>query len=569
MKQIDSEDELLRIVDRVVDDNKSFKEGQRFVISEDSKGYLKQVDNNENDFLEKECKVFFKGGDDQRVSQNDSYHSKEASRCEERNDNNGKVAVPEVLPHNNSLLNDAEELLDNQVQRVPIDVQAMKMVIAKNFVRCCGTYVSLYNEDYGFIEEHTIPQLHVAIRRCLTPEMNMKVGRHKLDDVVHRIMSCPELQISLDDFDKNTSLINFKDCVYNVKTQKKLPHSPDYLFTSYIDAELGYGSSGCRIYRANNNRRSVRYFDQFLEDCTEGDLLKKKSLQQLTGYIISNEWMAKKFFVLIGKPHTGKSVWLAIWKSLVGPKHTTAMSLKQLGETRFMTAELFKSKLNISAEMDESGSIKATDIIKTITGGDLLTAEKKGKDPFQFQGKTKLVAAGNYMPHLDKLDGTSAFTDRLMFLVFNNPIPEERRDKDLLMKLSLEKSYIVEWALEGLEELMHNKLIFTESEDALKFKRRYISELNNVTEFIQDRCKIEPSNYESKVHRRSLFQADAQYCNDNGYSALSKTEFFVEIEKLDVMSVKLRINGSSPLMGYRGLRFLREEELKAKRDSDF
>ena len=234
-----------------------------------------------------------------------------------------------------------------------------------------------------------------------------------------------------------------------------------------------------------------------------------------------------------------------------------------------MTAELFKSKLNISAEMDESGSIKATDIIKTITGGDLLTAEKKGKDHFQFQGKTKLVAAGNYMPHLDKLDGTSAFTDRLMFLVFNNPIPEERRDKDLLMKLSLEKSYIVEWALEGLEELMHNKLIFTESEDALKFKRRYISELNNVTEFIQDRCKIEPSNYESKVHRRSLFQAYAQYCNDNGYSALSKTEFFVEIEKLDVMSVKLRINGSSPLMGYRGLRFLREEELKAKRDSDF
>lgn len=100
-----------------------------------------------------------------------------------------------------------------------------------------------------------------------------------------------------------------------------------------------------------------------------------------------------------------------------------------------MTAELFKSKLNISAEMDENGSIKATDVIKTLTGSDLLTAEKKGKDPFQFYGKTKLVAAGNYMPLLNKLDGTSAFTDRILFLMFNNTIPEEKRDKSLMDKL--------------------------------------------------------------------------------------------------------------------------------------
>ncbi|NQX71772.1 hypothetical protein HQN90_37500 [Paenibacillus alba] len=49
--------------------------------------------------------------------------------------------------------------------------------------------------------------------------------------------------------------------------------------------------------------------------------------------------------------------------------------------------------MNISAEMDENGTIKGSDIIKTITGGDLITAEKKEKDAFQFYGKTKLSAA--------------------------------------------------------------------------------------------------------------------------------------------------------------------------------
>lgn len=79
--------------------------------------------------------------------------------------------------------------------------------------------------------------------------------------------------------------------------------------------------------------------------------------------------------------------------------------------------------------------------------------------------------------------GTSAFTDRILFLMFNNTISEERRDKTLMDKLINEKTYIVEWALDGLCELIKNNLIFIESEEALAFKLRYINELNNVSEF--------------------------------------------------------------------------------------
>ncbi len=281
------------------------------------------------------------------------------------------------------------------------------------------------------------------------------------------------------------------------------------------------------------------------------------------GYIISNEWRAKKFFVLIGLPHTGKSVWLSLIRSLIGPKHTTAMSLKQLGENRFMSAELFKSKVNISSEMDENGAIKGTDIIKSLTGGDLITGEKKGKDPFHFYGKTKLVACGNHMPLLSKLDGTTAFTDRIHFLVFSNTIPEDRRDKSLLDKLIAEKTYIVEWALEGLRELMDNNLIFTESNEARTFKTRYITELNNVSEFIRERCLVDLDNDECKVHRKVLFPAYKQYCQDNGYKSLSKREFFVEVSKLNVYANKMRINGSTPLEGFRGIRLKTKAELES------
>lgn len=352
--------------------------------------------------------------------------------------------------------------------------------------------------------------------------------------------------------------------MFDVIQERCYPHSPDYLFTSYIDANYGEPPSNVQVYHWNrDDDKQENCFIRFLKDCTAGDRLKMKSLQQLIGYIISNEWRAKKFFVLIGLPHTGKSVWLSLIRSLIGSKHTTAMSLKQLGENRFMSAELFKSKVNISSEMDENGAIKGTDIIKALTGGDLITGEKKGKDPFHFYGKTKLVACGNHMPLLSKLGGTTAFTDRIHFLVFSNTIPESKRDKKLLDKLVAEKSFIVQWALEGLRELIDNNLIFTESDEARAFKSRYMTELNNVTEFVRDRCRVDLDDYEYKVHRKVLFQTYKQYCRDNGYKSLSRQEFFVEVLKFNVNPGKMRINGSSPLEGFRGIRLLTNAELKS------
>ncbi|MGG2090497.1 hypothetical protein ABFY59_26525 [Priestia aryabhattai] len=77
------------------------------------------------------------------------------------------------------------------------------------------------------------------------------------------------------------------------------------------------------------------------------------------------------------------------------------------------------------------------------------------------------------MPPVNKLDGTSAFTDRLHFLMFNHSIPEEKRDKELLGKLltDTERTKIIHWALEGLEELKRKNFVFTESDTLSNFKK--------------------------------------------------------------------------------------------------
>ncbi|WP_198015870.1 DNA primase family protein [Paenibacillus sp. HW567] len=343
--------------------------------------------------------------------------------------------------------------------KTPLDFSVKKQFMGNRNVKCVNGISFLYNELNGCYEKISEQDLFVEIRKCLPAEIDMKLGKNKMMDVVHRLVSEPELQATFEEFDRHNDHINFKNCVLNTMNWKTYPHAPNFMFTSHIDAE--YKENSPYDFSINGNN-----FLRFLDDCTEGDPQKIQSLQQLTGYIISNEWRAKKFFVLIGQPHTGKSVWLELFRALIGSKYTTSLTLKQLSENRFMTAELLHSKLNVTAEMDESGTLKATDIIKALTGGDLITAEKKGKDPFHFQSKTKLVACGNQMPLLKKLDGTTAFTDRIAFFMFNNSIPENQRDKSLIKKLLSEKDYIVKWALEGLEDLIDNDFVFLESEDA-------------------------------------------------------------------------------------------------------
>lgn len=431
--------------------------------------------------------------------------------------------------------------------KIPLDYLATQAFITNYRVLCANNRILIYNSRFGCYEDYLTNEIYIKIRSSLPEELDIRITKSQLDGVIHRILSNPDLQIHADQLDSSIHLINFRNKVLDVETGELYSHSHKFCFNSFINARYHRKKSGKR------NLESSVYFKIFLEDCTDGDVLKMKSLQEVTGYIISNEFRAKKFFALIGQPHSGKSIWLAIWKHLIGSKHTTSMSLNQIGSNRFMTAELAQSKLNISGELDENRSLKATDIIKQITGNDMITSEMKGKSPFHFQARTKLVVAGNAMPLVQKIDGTTAFTDRILFLLFNHTVPEKQRDKNLLDKLLSEIDIIACWAVEGLMRLRQNNFIFTESEDALLFKHQYSSELNNVPSFLNSNCTINTSNHDLKVHRVPLFQAYQQFCSENGHRILSKQEFYREIAKTGVTSSKFRINGSKPLDGYKGI----------------
>ncbi|GGA49275.1 DNA primase family protein [Paenibacillus physcomitrellae] len=430
---------------------------------------------------------------------------------------------------------------------VKIEYIIYLQILDRYIIKSSNNDIYIYTEEFGYHKRLSDNELIVLIRSSMDEEQDRQISRYKLEEIIFLLKSCPDIQLDINAFDSQKNMINFRNGVLDLVQRVLIPHHPQYLFTSFIDSEYYDSNTYTGASLRNEN------FLSFLDFSTEEDAKKEATLQEMTGYILSNYTNAKKFFVLMGKPHSGKSVWLSILQNLIGKEHTTAMTLKQLSENRFMQARLAHSKLNISPEMNEDGPLKGTEFIKAITGGDLITADRKGQVSIEFYGKTKLIAAGNHMPKLNKRDATHAFTDRILFILFNHSVPESMRDKSLLDKILFERDYIVSWAIEGLYRLIENNFIFTESDESTQFKQQYVEEMNSVTQFVKDCCLIDLSNSDIKAHRRDLLPAYEEFCKANQIPILSKEELWREISSLGVKPGKFRINGSVPLLGFRGI----------------
>ncbi|MZQ74728.1 MAG: hypothetical protein GT589_01035 [Peptoclostridium sp.] len=438
--------------------------------------------------------------------------------------------------------NESGPLNDSNKSIVEYDVY--KKVIKRYRFKVHNEDIYSYSEELGYFKKLTLNEVRVLIRNGWGEKIEMLLNKHRVDDVIDRIKGCRDLQITSNNFDMHDDFINFRNKVFCVSQGKTYEHSPEYNFKSFIDAE----------YREDMKKKDGRAFMNFIATCTGGNEAKVDLIQEICGYVFSNYSRAKKFFVFIGKPHTGKSTFLDILKEIVGGEYTTAIPLHKLGD-RFMTASLFEAKLNISGELYE-GELKGLNTIKALTGNDDVIGEKKGKDPFVFKNRSKLIFAGNSMPTLRRLDSTSAYFDRIEFVIFNNTIPEDERDLNLKEKILSERDYIVYWAMEGLRRLIKNNFVFTRCKESRKFKSQYMQEVNTVDSFIETCCHVDRDNKELKAHKRDLYNAYSKYCQDNCLASLSKMDFFRQIKTLAFKSKKFRKNGSLPLEGFCGIELM-------------
>ena len=102
-------------------------------------------------------------------------------------------------------------------------------------------------------------------------------------------------------------------------------------------------------------------------------------------------------------------------------------------EQGLLQTELYGKVANIDADFSKE-ALKNTGVLKKMTGGDYIPAEKKFCPPFQFVNHAKLLFSANEIPMAE--DETDAFFSRLIIINFPNQFLGNKADPIIIRKLT-------------------------------------------------------------------------------------------------------------------------------------
>jgi putative DNA primase/helicase len=182
--------------------------------------------------------------------------------------------------------------------------------------------------------------------------------------------------------------------------------------------------------------------------------------------------------------------------------------------------------------------------IKSLTGGDRISARFMRQDFFEFNPAFKLFITGNHKPGLRNVD--EAIRRRLHLIPFTVIITEGERDKRLLAKLRKEWPGILQWMVEGArrwhaEELGKPKAV----DDAT---REYLESEDTLLAWIEDRCRRDKRD-ETQASR--LFESWKAWCEQTGEFTGTARQFGTKLAEHGFESHHSRIGKM-----YRGISLL-------------
>lgn len=332
-----------------------------------------------------------------------------------------------------------------------------------------------------------------------------------------------------EELDSNPSVLNVRNGLLDLNSMTLKPHTPDYLST--IQLPVTYDPSvKCEAINS--------FLDASLDQANKMRIIK------MLGDILVPDYRYQCFYMLIGSGSNGKGTIGRLIKKFVGLDNLSAVRLQSLTNDRFSRAYLFGKMVNFAGDIS-AGEIKDWAILRSLTGGDVITAEFKGTAHFNFENRAKLIFAFNKPPELDNEYSTMR---RLVLVVFERKFEGEDKDDQLDAKLQTDKelSGLLNLAIEGMERLKMDGGF--SNENWRDTQAEYMANQDHVFKFVKDRLIVGPQYRILKADLRKIY---VQYCEMMHHEPLADNMLGSKLVDAGIESVKVRIEGE-PVYFYKG-----------------
>jgi len=219
-----------------------------------------------------------------------------------------------------------------------------------------------------------------------------------------------------------------------------------------------------------------------------------------------------------------------VLRALLGPDNVSSLSMEQLTD-RYIVKELHGRLANICPDMNEMDRVQEG-ILKAVVSGDVISADRKYKDPIQFRPQTKLFFATNVLPRFT--DTSLGIWRRMILVPFDYVVPVREMDIYLFNKLEAELPGIFLWALRGLVRLKSAGQ-FSTSQKAEQAISDYKLRCFPIMMFLEECCVDE-----GQTTARKLWVAYRKWCDSVGLTKPKPLHAFLQ----DVLGFKLHVQHS-------------------------
>lgn len=383
--------------------------------------------------------------------------------------------------------------------------------------------------------------------RCEYMKMKKIVDEHK--NAIKKLSSTPFLKsiisyLGASDLDE--------DIVEKMnKSKYQLPLKDGYL----IDMKTKETRLRCKTdfwaYELDVSYEEENERDEKIKDYIKSlfeDEDTEKYVEKLVSYFFSGLIKDRSFYCWYGSGRNGKSAFLNMIDNVMSKRLLKTLSESAILQKKAQSGarediiNLKDSRLAVVNETNEGDAIDSG-MIKRLTGGDAITCRGLYKSEITFTTQSKILMLSNNLLQFDVSD--QAMLDRVKFIPFKKIFAHNKEGGDMIEDLTKNyKNTFFSYFIRKFDLFLNEGL--TESPIMLKAKEAYLSELNDVEEYIKENFEIVSSLEYNEVENKDLYRIKpndlykyySEYCAENKVKRKQKQKFNKMVLDMGVIEKK-------------------------------
>lgn len=358
------------------------------------------------------------------------------------------------------------------------------------------------------------------------------------ENVMKFVKTDPRITVAPEHFDTDRWLLNTPGGTVDLRTGVLTPHDSAALLTKQT------------AVTPSAEQRPTEWF-RFLAEATGDDGELQSYLQRVAGYCLTGATREQVLFFLWGPGGNGKSVFVNALIHVFGDYARQApmdMFTTGYGDRHPTDIASLQGARLVAASETQAGRRWDEARMKSLTGGERVSARFMRGDFFQYDPQFKLLFVGNHKPEIRDID--DAMRRRIQLVPFT--VTPKVVDQLLPQKLEAEYPAILAWAIAGCLAWQSGGLAVPPSVAAST--KDYFAAEDGVGRWLAECCEL--GEYETTTEQ--LFSSWREWTNRSG-------EYTGSIKRLSQLLINRRFGRwtqpETGRAGFRGLRILQDERL--------